>query len=90
MTDNVLKPLLLGRGVEAPMPVILLGALGGHGDQRNPWPDDEIGQPHVPAGGAFFLIQRGIGKPLSESIPILCLGMDKQVPYLLGFLALYH
>lgn len=29
MTDNVLKPLLLGRGVEAPMPVILLGALGG-------------------------------------------------------------
>lgn len=29
MTDNVLKPLLLGRGVEAPMPIILLGALGG-------------------------------------------------------------
>jgi predicted PurR-regulated permease PerM len=29
MLDNVLKPLLLGRGVEAPMPVILLGALGG-------------------------------------------------------------
>jgi predicted PurR-regulated permease PerM len=27
--DNVLKPLLLGRGVQAPMPVILLGALGG-------------------------------------------------------------
>jgi len=27
--DNVLKPLLLGRGVNAPMPVILLGALGG-------------------------------------------------------------
>lgn len=27
--DNVLKPLLLGRGVEAPMPIILLGALGG-------------------------------------------------------------
>jgi len=27
--DNVLKPLLLGRGVDAPMPVILLGALGG-------------------------------------------------------------
>ena len=27
--DNILKPLLLGRGVEAPMPVILLGALGG-------------------------------------------------------------
>ncbi len=27
--DNVLKPLLLGRGVEAPMPVILIGALGG-------------------------------------------------------------
>jgi predicted PurR-regulated permease PerM len=29
LIDNVLKPLLLGRGVEAPMPVILLGALGG-------------------------------------------------------------
>jgi predicted PurR-regulated permease PerM len=29
MSDNVLKPLMLGRGVEAPMPVILLGALGG-------------------------------------------------------------
>lgn len=29
MSDNVLKPLLLGRGVDAPMPVILLGALGG-------------------------------------------------------------
>ena len=29
MMDNVLKPLMLGRGVEAPMPVILLGALGG-------------------------------------------------------------
>jgi len=27
--DTVLKPLLLGRGVEAPMPVILIGALGG-------------------------------------------------------------
>jgi len=27
--DNILKPLLLGRGVNAPMPVILLGALGG-------------------------------------------------------------
>jgi predicted PurR-regulated permease PerM len=29
MADNVLKPMLLGRGVDAPMPVILLGALGG-------------------------------------------------------------
>jgi len=29
MIDNVLKPLLLGRGVEVPMPVILFGALGG-------------------------------------------------------------
>ena len=29
MLDNVLKPLLLGRGVDAPMPVILIGALGG-------------------------------------------------------------
>lgn len=29
MADNVLKPLMLGRGVDAPMPIILLGALGG-------------------------------------------------------------
>jgi predicted PurR-regulated permease PerM len=29
MVDNVLKPLVLGRGVEVPMPVILFGALGG-------------------------------------------------------------
>ena len=28
-SDNALKPILLGRGVEAPMPVILLGAIGG-------------------------------------------------------------
>jgi predicted PurR-regulated permease PerM len=27
--DNFLKPLLLGRGVDAPMPVVLLGAIGG-------------------------------------------------------------
>ncbi len=31
MADNVLKPLMLGRGVDAPMPVILIGALGGMG-----------------------------------------------------------
>jgi predicted PurR-regulated permease PerM len=29
MADNVLKPLLLGRGVDVPMPIVLLGALGG-------------------------------------------------------------
>ncbi|MCU1752772.1 AI-2E family transporter [Pseudomonas sp. 6D_7.1_Bac1] len=28
-TDNVLKPLLLGRGVNVPMPIVLIGALGG-------------------------------------------------------------
>lgn len=27
--DNILKPMMLGRGVDAPMPIILLGALGG-------------------------------------------------------------
>jgi predicted PurR-regulated permease PerM len=27
--DNVLKPIFLGRGVKAPMPVVLMGALGG-------------------------------------------------------------
>lgn len=29
LSDNVLKPMLLGRGLSVPMPVILLGALGG-------------------------------------------------------------
>jgi predicted PurR-regulated permease PerM len=29
LADNVLKPLMLGRGVDVPMPVILFGALGG-------------------------------------------------------------
>jgi predicted PurR-regulated permease PerM len=29
LADNVLKPLLLGRGVDTPMPVVLVGALGG-------------------------------------------------------------
>ncbi len=29
LADNVLKPILLGRGVDAPMPVVLIGALGG-------------------------------------------------------------
>ena len=29
MIDNVLKPLMIGHGVDAPMPVILLGALSG-------------------------------------------------------------
>ena len=29
MTDNILKPIMLGRGVDVPMPVILFGALGG-------------------------------------------------------------
>lgn len=29
LSDNVLKPLMLGRGVDVPMPVVLIGALGG-------------------------------------------------------------
>jgi len=29
LADNVLKPMLLGRGVDAPMLVILIGAIGG-------------------------------------------------------------
>ena len=29
VSDNILKPIMLGRGVKAPMPVILIGALGG-------------------------------------------------------------
>ncbi|SAL49679.1 AI-2E family transporter [Caballeronia telluris] len=29
LADNVLKPMMLGRGVAVPMPVVLIGALGG-------------------------------------------------------------
>ena len=29
ISDNVLKPLMLGRGLEVPMPVILIGVIGG-------------------------------------------------------------
>ena len=29
LADNVLKPMLLGRGGDTPMPVVLIGALGG-------------------------------------------------------------
>ena len=29
MVDNILKPIVLGRGLDVPMPVILIGALGG-------------------------------------------------------------
>ena len=29
VADGLLKPILLGRGVETPMPVVLVGALGG-------------------------------------------------------------
>lgn len=29
LADNVLKPLMLGRGVDVPMPVVLIGAIGG-------------------------------------------------------------
>ena len=29
VVDGLLKPILLGRGVETPMPVVLVGALGG-------------------------------------------------------------
>jgi predicted PurR-regulated permease PerM len=29
LSDNILKPMLLGRGLSVPMPVILIGALGG-------------------------------------------------------------
>ena len=29
MADNILTPMMVGRGVDAPMPVVLLGALGG-------------------------------------------------------------
>lgn len=29
LADNIMKPMLLGRGVDIPMPVVLLGALGG-------------------------------------------------------------
>jgi predicted PurR-regulated permease PerM len=35
MADNMLKPLMLGRGVDVPMPVILVGALAGGWDHRD-------------------------------------------------------
>jgi predicted PurR-regulated permease PerM len=28
-SDNILKPILMGRGLDIPMPVILVGAIGG-------------------------------------------------------------
>jgi predicted PurR-regulated permease PerM len=29
LSDNILRPLLLGRGLEVPMPLILIGVIGG-------------------------------------------------------------
>ena len=29
LSENLFKPMLMGRGVDVPMPVILLGAIGG-------------------------------------------------------------
>ncbi|MCJ2375223.1 AI-2E family transporter [Vibrio sp. ZSDZ34] len=29
LSDNILKPMLMGRGVDVPMPIILVGAIGG-------------------------------------------------------------
>ena len=29
LIDNILKPLILGRGLDVPMPVVLMGAIGG-------------------------------------------------------------
>lgn len=29
LSDNILKPMLMGRGIDVPMPVILVGAIGG-------------------------------------------------------------
>ncbi len=29
LIDNFLKPLILGRGLEVPMPIVLIGAVGG-------------------------------------------------------------
>jgi predicted PurR-regulated permease PerM len=29
LSDNFLKPILLGRGMDVPMPVILIGVIGG-------------------------------------------------------------
>jgi predicted PurR-regulated permease PerM len=29
LSDNILRPLMLGRGLEVPMPIILIGVLGG-------------------------------------------------------------
>ena len=29
LSDNILKPLMIGRGLEVPMPIILIGVIGG-------------------------------------------------------------
>jgi predicted PurR-regulated permease PerM len=29
LVDNILKPMVLGRGLSVPMPVVLIGAIGG-------------------------------------------------------------
>ena len=63
LSDNVLKPLLLGRGLEVPMPVVLIGALGGMLDSG------VIGLFIGPVvlAVAYRLFWEWVGRPLTDS-----------------------
>lgn len=66
MVDNVLKPMLLGRGLEVPMPVVLIGALGGmiSGGILGMF----VGAAFLAAGYKVFVrwVETGVDKPLSS------------------------
>jgi predicted PurR-regulated permease PerM len=70
LADNVLKPLLLGRGVDAPMPVILLGALGGmaSGGILGMF----VGAVALTLGYEIFMawLSDGVESPKAEVVPI--------------------
>ena len=71
LADNVLKPLLLGRGVDAPMLVILIGAIGGMvtGGMTGLF----LGAVLLAVGYQIFMqwVDRGVPEeaPVAESIP---------------------
>ena len=71
LADNVLKPMLLGRGVDAPMLVILIGAIGGMvtGGMTGLF----LGAVLLAVGYQIFMqwVDRGVPEeaPVAESIP---------------------
>ena len=54
MSDNVLKQMLLGRGVDVPMPIVLFGALG-------VWRNGSLVADHLREGLPQFIIERSRG-----------------------------